>query len=382
MTATPLRVAFVALSPFISGAERSLQLTLAALPGAGVAPVVIGPPDGALRPWCETHDVPYSPCDLAQWDSRTFWKYGLSVLRLRRLLQRHRAEVLHSNQLWSFQAASRAAGSLGIVRVCHFRDDAEPGAIGWFTGAGVEAVVCISQHIQRQAECAWPEPARRPRLFTRINPVDIRDRSIEERQRLRADARRRLAVKDGEVVFGFAGQLREVKGLLPLLEVCAALPLDRAWRLMVAGRDPSVRGDYERRCRERAEQPDLKGRVYFLGFLENMSDFYQALDLAVVPSFEEPMGRIPLEAASYAVPSVAFRVGGLPDVIVDGETGRLVPADDWAALRRELAATLDHPDDGLGEKAYQWVRRVSDPHAYAAALADLYRQLIEERSRR
>jgi L-malate glycosyltransferase len=413
-----IRVAYTTLAPFVSGAERSLQVALRHLPAAGVEPIVVGPRGAKLAPWCEQNGIPFHPCPLAlrdKWHPLRWWD---SVRRLRRLLREQRIDVVHANQIWCYPASGAAGRALGLPRVCHLRDDADPRTLHWFCSPGVDAVICISRHIRRQAEAAWPAGSHGPNITTLVNPVDIPgvgpdlsetpmegipvvrapDRAADgasftpipepvelpylshkahKRIRSTAVARQSFGVLGPTTVFGFIGQIREVKGLLGLLETLAALPKESRWHLLVAGRDPRPGAPYEALCRARAAKPDLAGRITFLGFLDSRSteEFYRAIDLAIVPSLEEPLGRIPLEAGAFAKPSIAFDVGGLPDTIVDGRSGWLVPAQDWSALGVALRRFLEQPDPQVGMAARAWVAQVADPAAYARRLADLYHHL-------
>jgi glycosyltransferase involved in cell wall biosynthesis len=119
----------------------------------------------------------------------------------------------------------------------------------------------------------------------------------------------------------------------------------------------------------------LSERVKFLGFLTDIRPFYQAIDLAVVPSLIEPLGRIPLEAASYEKPCVAFAAGGLPETIQHGETGWLVPVGDVAQLRETLRNFLDSPSPKMGYAARKWVEKISEPRRYVENLTDIYAYL-------
>ena len=87
------------------------------------------------------------------------------------------------------------------------------------------------------------------------------------------------------------------------------------------------------------------------------------------------MGRVPLEAASFARPSVAFAVGGLPDVVRDGETGWLVKAGNWNAFAEVLARLVEHPQPEVGRTARSWVEEAADPVRYARWLVRIYHEL-------
>jgi glycosyltransferase involved in cell wall biosynthesis/GT2 family glycosyltransferase len=142
-------------------------------------------------------------------------------------------------------------------------------------------------------------------------------------------------------VVGYAGRLAEHKGVHLLLEAVAGMP---AVRLRVAGDGPLAAG-----LRERAERPDLAGRVTFVGTVhdDGLADFYRGLDVLAVPSLTTPtwveqFGRVAVEAMAAGVPVVASDSGALPDVV--GGAGVLVPPGDPEALRSALTDVLDDPD--------------------------------------
>jgi glycosyltransferase involved in cell wall biosynthesis len=375
-----IRVAFTALAPFISGAERSLQVTLRHLPKAGIDPIVVGPETSQLAGWCERERIPFVARRFAFRDKWHPFRWWSSVRGLRTLFRDYRVDVVHSNQMWSFPAAGVAAASIGLPQVLHLRDEAEPGVLSWCCPTLPNLAICISRHIAMQAEAAWSQ-TERPRIETRINPVELPSRlGREEDKCIRAKAKRSFGLSDDELVFGFIGQIRESKGLLGLFEALANLPKNRRWTVLIAGRNNQPGSTYEQQCRDRADRPDLSGRVHFLGFLDDTTAFYRAIDVAVIPSQEEPMGRIPLEAAAHSRPSVAFSVGGLPDVVLNGETGWLVPANDWGALANRLTELFDEDHAKVGIVARDWVEKASDPDCYARWLADLYRELLHRNS--
>ena len=121
----------------------------------------------------------------------------------------------------------------------------------------------------------------------------------------------------------------------------------------------------------------LERRVRFVGFLEDVSIFYRAIDVAVVPSRAEPLGRVPLEAAAWHRPAVACAVGGLVETVVDGVTGWLVTPNDPAAMATALTATLDFNIVRVrGRAARQRVEQTCAPEPYARRMAKLYHDLL------
>jgi L-malate glycosyltransferase len=381
-----MRVAYTVLSPFISGAERSLQTMLQFLPEEGVEPVVICPPDSDIIPWCRSNRLPFDTCTFAyrdKWHPVNWWS---SVRQMQSLLQRHNIDVVHSNQLWSYPVTGAAARSLRLPRVCHIRDEVAAEGLKWWLAPGVEVLLSISRYIEKQICAAWPPDWERPLIGTLMNPIVLPDPTTlpelptrQERKQVQLSARRHLGIAEDTVVLGFIGQIVPVKGVCQLLEALAGLVQHANWKLLIAGRDPHPGAPHEIVCHQQVRQLGLSERVKFLGFLTDVRPFYQAVDLAVVPSLIEPMGRIPLEAASYAKPCVAFAAGGLPETIQHGKTGWLVPVGDVAQLRETLRNFLDSPSPDMGCTARRWVETISEPRRYAKNLADIYAYLISSK---
>ena len=381
-----MRVAYVTFAPFVSGAERSLQVMLQEAPSVGIDPMVLCPPGSQLIPWCEENNIRYHAVPLPDRDKWHAIRWFSSVLRVARILRDEHVEVVHSNQVWSFATVGAAARLLGIPRLCHMRDEVGVEGTRWWCKSGVEGVICISQHIERIVASAWAREKRRPRIQTLLNPVMVTAVDpvssppdlFSGPNRRKTDRPHRFGVGEHDIVFGFIGQIIAVKGVLELLEAAAGLPRALKWNLLIAGRDPHPGRPYEQRCRQRVEELGLTDRVIFLGFIENVREFFNSIDVAVVPSLEEPLGRIPLEAASYGRASIAFATGGLPETIVDGVTGWLVPTGDVDGLRDAMIRVLACPEkaEQMGADARRRVLTECDPNTYMRQVSALYRELI------
>ena len=93
----------------------------------------------------------------------------------------------------------------------------------------------------------------------------------------------------------------------------------------------------------RARAAGLKN-VHFEGFQEAVGDYLEAFDLFAFPSLKEGMGSVLLDAMDHGLPVVATDVGGIPEVVVDGETGILVPASDPARLGKAILELVESAD--------------------------------------
>ncbi len=131
-----VRVGYVALAPFISGAERSLQLLLEHAPSVGIAPVVFAPPNSPLLDWCAGHHVAHEATPLPLPERTRPWIWLNATRRLRRFVRQHRLRILHSNQHWSYPHVQAAASGCGCRRVCHLRDEISPKDVEYFLRGG------------------------------------------------------------------------------------------------------------------------------------------------------------------------------------------------------------------------------------------------------
>lgn len=132
-------------------------------------------------------------------------------------------------------------------------------------------------------------------------------------------------------LIGTVANLEERKGLRYLLQAAGLLKSQgHRFKLAIAG-DGSLRGQLEQMARSLG-----LAEVDFAGFVADVPKFLAALDIFVLPSLYEGLGVAALEAMAAGRPVVATRVGGLAELVIDAETGFLVPPGD----ARELAAAI------------------------------------------
>ena len=373
-----MRVAYVAYAPFLYGAERSLQTMLQFAPAVGIDPLVISPPDSALGPWCESQGVRFVSSILPVRDKWHPYRWWSTVARLQAICRQHKVQVVHANQVFSYPAIGLAAKRLRIPRVCHLRNDVTSDMVDWWLADGAEAVICVSQYIADQF-CRFNTKQIPSYAYVDAVDFDSSPTTLAQIDRQRA-AQQKLRAPSNRTVLGYIGQLVPVKGVLTLIEALGCIASDQRWHLIIAGADPSPGRPYEAQCRELIHRYGLSDRICFAGFLDDSSLFYGAVDVVIVPSLVEPLGRIPLEAAVHRKPSIASETGGLPETIVNGKTGWLVPPEDSSALARAITNFLDCPRSTQGEAARAWVEKVASPSPYMARLASIYEGLLAGRA--
>lgn len=142
------------------------------------------------------------------------------------------------------------------------------------------------------------------------------------------------------LVVGSVGWLTPVKGHRVLIEALARLtPAHPRLYGMIVGS-----GELKEELEVLARQRGLGGLVRLLGERRDVPDCLAAMDIFVLPSLNEGMGRALIEAMAAGRPVVATRVGGIPAIVQDRRTGLLVPPSDHKALAEAIAELLDRPD--------------------------------------
>jgi glycosyltransferase involved in cell wall biosynthesis len=148
-----------------------------------------------------------------------------------------------------------------------------------------------------------------------------------------------LAASGAPLVFTPARLTLPDKGVDYLLSALARLT--RPFRAVVAGSGPA-----EAWLREKARAEGLGERVHFTGWLDGpaIETLYARADLVVCPSvWDEPFGLVGIESMAHGKPVIAFRVGGIPEWLADGESGFLVERKDVAAMAAAVERLLASP---------------------------------------
>ena len=336
----PRRVLFVAWAPFFSGAERALLLTLRSLDPARYTPVVLSGTDGEFASQVRALGIRCDVADLSPLDRRRPLVGLRSVAAVLKSAVRHRVSLMHANEAPRFQPAGYAAKVMGIPVITHVRFPAGAAGYQWFLRPGFSRALFVSQALLNQAV------DEAPALFARKSEV-LHD-GVEAQPTWTVEdsirARQELGLPENRPLIALAGQIAEVKGIWDFVEAARILSSrDTESLFVVVGDDLKAGGQVRREMEARVAGLGLSGRFRFLGFRTDVPRIVQAFDVIAVPSHIEPLGNATLEAMAAGRPVVGSRVGGIPEMVVDGETGVLVPPQNPAALADAIAPLVRDP---------------------------------------
>ena len=142
------------------------------------------------------------------------------------------------------------------------------------------------------------------------------------------ELRARFSIPPTAIVCAYSGRLTTEKGLESVIRVWKRLKaeFDDIYLLFIgSGKDMSL--SCERQLREFAQINQLESSIAYTGAVNNVADYLQCADIFIFPSRTEALGLALIEAHSCGIPAIGTRVGGIPDVIVDGVSGILVEPD-------------------------------------------------------
>lgn len=198
-------------------------------------------------------------------------------------------------------------------------------------------------------------------------------------QAARAAVRAELGFGEQDIVVGCVAVLREAKGHAELLQ--AMLPLCKAnpnVHLAVVGDGQAVMQRLQATCAEHG----LQRQVHLLGFRSDAFRLMAGFDIFALATHKEASGTVFLEAAFAGLPIVSHRVGGVPEMLVEGSNAILTRLGDEDALTGALRLLVDDPERRrqMGRAGWDWVRsaRRFSPEGHGEATEHYYHQWMKE----
>lgn len=230
-----------------------------------------------------------------------------------------------------------------------------------------DRIVTVSEEMERRLVKRGLPQQKTVTIQNALDPQVFR--AVTERV-----TREQLGVSADDLLLGVIGRFSPEKGVDIFLDALRR----------VVERHPQVKailigeGPMEGNLRQQVESYGLQSQVLFAGYQPQISSFYPLLDLLVLPSRSEGLPNVALEALFFRVPVVATAVGGTPEVIVDDETGLLVPSEDPLAMAAAIEQIL--VDESLRQRLIsggeERIKNHFLPEARVQKIESLYMELL------
>jgi glycosyltransferase involved in cell wall biosynthesis len=396
MNSKPLRVLYLNTAAKASGAEFALLRLLSGIERANVQPVVVfaeeGPAAELLRKaGIETHVLLLSKKvrdvrkdTLGVWALLNLGRIVVMIAyawRIASFVRLHKLELIHTNTVKAHIYGMVAAKLAGVPVIWHIRDFVNE---SYFPRPTVKALRFLARHGPNHVLAVSRA------VMAQIKPAANDQHSTVVLDGLSASELVHQGTSQGSgewqtpVRIGIVGRLTPWKGQHVFIEAAAAI-LKRGYdvRFLIIGAPMFGEESYEQKLRERVDELGILSRVEFLGFRSDIPVVMRTLDILVHASISaDPCPNTILEGMAEGVAVIGSNGGGVPEIIVDGETGLLHPMGDSNALAEAIEKLLrDHQlARRLGREGFLRVRREFTAERVARQVQEVYKQVARRDS--
>lgn len=268
-----------------------------------------------------------------------------------------------------FLAKQMLGGNIKTVTTLHGTDvtimseDPALREITEFSANSCDALTAVSEDLRKQTLKALD--IKIP-ISTIYNFVDAKEYTRE----CTCDVRSAMKIGPDEKIMIHISNFRPVKRIKDVMEVFNGVLKEVSAHLLLVGDGPDIRIAYDF-----ADQMNIRDRVHFLGKQNNVISLLSCSQLFLLPSEKESFGLAALEAMSCQVPVIATRTGGVPEVVIHGETGFLSDIGDVADMTKNAILLLK--DAELHQQFAQRGRAHVTEHFNEQTIVDQYVELYQ-----
>lgn len=306
----------------------------------------------------------------------------LSLIRLFNIFRKERFDVIHTHTAKAGILGRIAAifyGKSAIVHTLHGHN-----LYGYFGPVLSKVIVLIERYLAYSTDkiICLTELEKKDLLKYRIGNADkvvVIYQGLELDRYLNVNAdkiklRKDLNIKVEENVVSVIGRLEPVKGVKYFIKVAVDL----------AEKFPNIRflmvgeGSLHKSLEKQVEDLGLKDKFIFTGWREDIPEILSIVDILVLPSLNEAVGMVLIEAQAQGIPVVATSVGGIPEIVKNNQTGILVPAKDSRSLAQAVKYLLEDKQKRLqmGEEGRLWIMDKFKANDMVNSVSDLYKNLV------
>lgn len=352
---------------YIGGAEVALLNLLTYLDRKTFAPVALVPEGNLADAICQLN-IPCIHIPVLDGLNRYTLPRFIGVLpQLVSHIHKESPDLLHANTNFTSEYSGVLSFWLKIPTVGHIRDIEPLGRIGKWTIRQNTKVIAISEAVKHYL---ISERVSEHQIVRVYDGVDLRQYQPS----------RSSSPSSNSIIVGLIGQIGERKGHLYLLEAARMLlrihPDVKFW---IVGKEPDhSKEQYTERLYRYIKENHLEQQVEFWGFRTDIPEILARLDILVLPSLQEPFGKIVIEAMAMKKPVVASNVGGVPEIVEDGKTGLLVPLADSGAICQALQQLIGDREvrEQMGREGRKRVEQMFSLEKHVHQIEQVYEEVL------
>lgn len=322
-------------------------------------------------------------------DTRRTFRFD-NVIRLMCIIKRENINLVHSHTPLGGVILSRLAGCLTgvpVINHAHAPYFMNPNPIvkgyqflfNWVTSRVFCAkVIAVSEFIRREIVRQGVAVNKTIVVYNGINLSDIRYKNTPIK------IREEFGLEQNQYIIGEVSRLREDKGQHVLLKAAHRVIKNNPDTVfMIVGEDIEKGGEYRKKLEKLADDLGVKEKIIFTGYRSDIIDLMNIFDVFVLGStFNEGLPVVILEAMAAKKIVIATSIGGNPEIVVDGQTGTLIPPKDPDKLAQVITYYLNNQEISkqMGEKGYERVKQYFSLSQMLDKVMDIYKEVLRIRS--
>lgn len=309
----------------------------------------------------------------------------LALIRLYCLFHKQRFDIVHTHTAKAGALARIAAYFAGVPAIIHTPHGHN--FYGYFNAFVSRLIVLIERVLAyitdrimvltelEKKDYLRYNVANEKKLILIYQGLELEEFKIVDSER--AKLRENFGVGTEEKLVGFVGRLEQIKGLRYFIEAARIVLEKRKDTKFILLGEGGLRSSLETQIHSWG----IEDKIIFAGWREDISEIFCILDILVLPSLNEAVGIVLLEAQAQGVPVVASSVGGIPEIVRDKQTGILVSPRDVRGLTEAILTLLDNPDKAfaLGLAAQVWVRDRYKAEKMVKEVSGMYAEILKDK---
>lgn len=266
-----------------------------------------------------------------------------AVQRIQSVIDQHDIDVVHASMTLNFRAAFAAQRS-SVPLVWFFNDTGTPWPLNRATGFAAQI---LADEISVAADAVhsyfFPNNVPSRTIYPPVNTTKFDPNIIDTSG---SSLRDELGIASDVPIIGTVGNINPVKGHKHLLRAVSHVREEYSQiAVPIVGKILDSRANYYEELQNLRSELGLENTVQFVGYRSNIRHVLSSFDLFILPSIAEACPIAVLEAMAMERPIIATRVGGVPEQIIDGEHGWLVPPRDPSALATAIIEALHSSEE-------------------------------------
>jgi len=375
----PAGILYISSVSGMGGAEFVLYEAAKHLDRALFTPYLLVSGDGLLPQHCRAAGIQtWTNGVFPFFSKRRPWHYLAAICHIVSIIRKHRISLVHVNCDRAVPHSVLATRIAHVPCVCHVHDMLR----AWFLPSYVrylnwaDRIVANSQATAAKCLSSGMQASKLDVIYECFELTRYTETTLYDREAFRHE----FKLSPDEVAIGLVGQVLRHKGHEDYIHAARIIVEHYPkCRFFIVGDDAlSADKEFLPYLRRLVEESQLTDHVVFTGFRSNTPQVFAGLDIVVAPSWEEPFGRVVVEALAAQRPVVATCVGGIPEIIKDKVTGLLCPPHDPPALAERLLHLCTHADlrEELGSRGPKAAARF-DVHQHVQQFQELYLTLLK-----